>query len=68
MNSISDEDKLKIKGTKDVEDCWAFQLKDHYEDKFKKLNELVQSIQLKDNDIYNRENYDKEAMTFVVVL
>ena len=38
------EKDIKLKGYKETEDYWAFQLKDHHETSFDKLSQLCKAL------------------------
>lgn len=62
------EKDIKVKGYKETEDYWAFQLKDHHESSFDKLSKLCKA--LGDLELSQEEGQDKlrSNRRFVIVL
>lgn len=57
-----------MKGYKETEDYWAFQLKDHHEDSFKKLEIICKKLQDLDLGKIEEEMKMKDKKNFVIVL
>ena len=66
-SEILDKD-IKLKGYKETEDYWAFQLKDHHEESFKKLENLCKKLTELEISQEQESAKSKGLRNFVIVL